>query len=188
MRTTKGSESLRLFCPALAAFTLIPFFANGTHFEYDFPALLLTTTALCFLSARKWVGYYFIFLLACINKETSILITMVCVFSLAGKKSNRLITHTLAQIALFIAIRGTLAFLFRDNPGGLVEHRFLANIVYLLGWRSLSGGASLILVSALVLAHFKQKPPFLRTASVMFWPLLILYMGYWGFRRDSCVL
>ena len=60
----------------LALAGLPPMF-QYTSFVYDFPLLLLYTLGLIFLYKQDWKTFLIIFFIGCLNKETTILLTLI---------------------------------------------------------------------------------------------------------------
>lgn len=163
----------------LELLTLLPL-AGAGHI-YDYPALCLFTFGLGALVRERWGLYLAIFTLGCLNKETMILLTLVSVLYLHGKVSfprSRLIEILLAQCLLFLLVRGGLAFFFRNNPGTTMEFHLLDNLIR---WREPVAGSSVMAFvgGVLLLAyHWKDKPVFLRWATWMLVPLVVLTQVY----------
>ncbi|RCK73925.1 MAG: hypothetical protein ANABAC_2999 [Anaerolineae bacterium] len=164
--------------------TLLPlvlFFGFG--YFYDFTTLLLFTLALVWMAARRCTAYLLVFFLACLNKETAILLTLAFFFHFKTQNEIsrfRFLTLLALQIACYTLIRIWLFFRFQANPGSLVEVHFAEYQIILqqfpeVGLISL---AIFLVILLLVFHHWKQKPLFLRHATVMFPPLLILTMAF----------
>lgn len=169
---------------------LLTQFMRAGAYLYDPGTLLLFTWSVAFIVDRARLPFYLAFLLATLNKETSIL--LVPLFVAAEYRTlprRRLVAHAGLQLAAFVAIKLWLALRFQGNPGGFVEfHLFDHNLVlhrepvYLI---------HLLLVAAmftpLVVAGWAEKPPFLRRGlAVTLVPLLVLtaFLGYLDELRD----
>ncbi len=144
---------------------------------YDYPALCLFTLGLGALVRKSWMLYLGFFALSCVNKETTLLLTLV--FGLFFRNQERLsrpvFTHLLlAQSLLFVFIRGGLAFVYGGNPGSGVEFHLIDNLIR---WREPVKGSSVgTFFGILLLMAFRweDKPPFLRSAAWISVPLAIL--------------
>src|SRR5207245_724274 len=91
---------------------------------YDFTTLFLFTFGLAAMVRCKWISYLFIFVLACINKETTILLT--CIYAIHFFRHQKLkvssyIVLLLVQIAMFVSIKIFIDTLFMHSPGSLIE-------------------------------------------------------------------
>jgi hypothetical protein len=170
---------------AIIATLLLPafFFDRGTHYLYDFATLLLFTLALAFLARHRLGPYSLVFGLGVLNKETMILATLVFLVTGRGHLARRqLLRHSLAQLAVFGAIRLALARVFAGNPGGAVEWHFIKNLRLMAAAPNPWSLLMLASVIILVFARLGEKPAFVRRALIVVPPLLVLYffLGIYG--------
>lgn len=173
----------------LAALPLLPAFMKYTNYIYDPATLFLFTLGLALLARRRWRAYFIVYTLACLNKETTILLALVfwLVRTREGMPEQRRARHMLAaQVAISIAIKGALAFIFRHNPGGVVEHHLAHNLELFTApglplWLAFWGGVAL-----LIGYRWSRKPLFLRRGLLILVPLLALtfFLGQIDELRD----
>jgi hypothetical protein len=176
-------EVNQLFSDSISLIALIglpPLFMY-TSFVYDFPVLILYTLGLIFLYKQDWKFYLILFFFACINKETTILLTLVYYIYfkklLKADLFNKLFA---AQLVIFILVKVSLFFVYRDNPGSYVEiHLFDHNLRLLTGY-DLTLLASMSAIILLIFYKWKEKPEFLKKSLAAFIPLIILslFLGY----------
>ena len=176
------------------ALLLLPCMYTYMNYVYDFPNLFLFTLGLVMVVERRWPAFLVVFGLATLNKETSILLTLVWLLDSRGRLSGRRLAEGLAvQILGWAAIRGSITLLYQDNPGAVVEwwhlHGNLAlgsRIIANLRHRPLSDiqtkwGPKLVVVLAAVgvAVSLRRTPVFLKRASVIVVPLFVLtlFMG-----------
>lgn len=179
-RGLKSTFSLDLFSIS-AVLPLV--FLFGFGYIYDFATLFLFTLALVCMASNKWYTYLFVFILSCLNKETAILLTLVFFFHFKTQNEisrSRFKTLLALQIACYTLIKIWLFFRFQANPGSLVEVHFAEYEIILhrypeIGLVSL---AIFLVILLLVFHNWKQKPLFLRHATLMFPPLLILTIAF----------
>ncbi len=111
----------------------LPTMFQYTSFIYDFPLLLLYTLGLIFLYKQDWKKFLIIFLVGCINKETTILLTLVFYIyyktSLKKELFNKLL---IAQFAIFILVKSLLYLVFKNNPGTFIEFHLIDHNLRLL--------------------------------------------------------
>jgi hypothetical protein len=157
---------------------------------YDFPTLLLFTSSLVLMAQRRWRWYFPVFALACINKETAILlIPIFALYFFACRATERRTYwgYICAQALLFLAIRGAIAWAFRMNPGSPFEFHCLDyNIRKLsLPW-TIEEAMTWGIVLVLVFNDLRSKPWLARVAAGMLAPLLALclFFGYLDELRD----
>ncbi|MBU0679244.1 MAG: hypothetical protein KJ626_14170 [Verrucomicrobia bacterium] len=163
----------------LSLFLLPPFFPF--NYIYDMPALFLTTLALALLARRKWVAYLLVYGLACMNKETTVLLTAVFALYYFPRplfKNVRYWMLLVLQGLIFIGIQVLVLVLFRDNPGGHTENYLLPHLRQLLRAYSFSKAFTTVAVLLLVFNRWGEKPLVLRYASLMFIPLYVLFVPY----------
>lgn len=165
---------------------ILPIFVNREWiaYIYDWSTLLIFTSLLLLLVRRQWLYFYIIFFLGCINKETTILISLVFAFYYINKISrNIFFKHLFMQIIIFVIVKLSLSLIFASNPGGLFEFHLLKNISLSTFWGydySFVTFACFFLL--LMLRKFSEKHLFLRKSSLIVLPLFALYltMGLWG--------
>ena len=174
---------------AISALLILPSFFDYMSYLNDFPALCLFTLGLGLMVRKKWVLFLIIYVLGCFNKETTILLTLIFAihFFRAGKMSRRLVYRLLiSQFIIFILVKLTLFFIFRDNPGSMVEFHLIDHNLKALGNISIGTVMALALIISLVFYRWTDKPLFLRNALWIVAPLfiLILFLGYIDEQRD----
>ena len=102
----------------------------GLFYCYDIPSLTFYVIGLIFFIKRSWVCFYFIFILANLNRESACFISLTG-FMLQLELSNNpklflrlnknLIIHAIVQAILWIFIRSLLSWIYRGNPGLFFE-------------------------------------------------------------------
>ena|SRR2546429_7827863 len=142
---------------------------------YDFTTLFLFTFALATMIRGKWIAYLCIFVLACINKETTILLT--CIYAIHFFKHQKLkvssyIALLLIQIAMFVSIKIFIDALFIRNPGDLVEFWLKRNITLLLRPYSIATYLQWFALGFFVIYKWSEKPLFLKRGLLILIPLL----------------
>jgi hypothetical protein len=172
-----------LLIPAVAPLGIPLFYFPGKwSYPYDLPALFLTTACLFFLARGRWTAYLLSFTLACLNKETAVLLTLV--FYLVNRLErrldpSRLLSLTAAQLGIFALIKVGFGVMFRDNPGPYMEfHLFDHNLWSALEWlRSgygLEGLVAVSLATFCIVHNWSDKPLLFRCGLVLIPPMLLL--------------
>ncbi|MCH7964802.1 MAG: hypothetical protein IH852_12790 [Bacteroidetes bacterium] len=165
----------------------LPAMFQYTSFIYDFPLLLLYTLGLIFLYKQGWKKFLIIFLVGCINKETTILLTLVFyIFYKSGLNKELFNKLLVAQLATFILVKSLLYFVFKNNPGTFIEFHLIDHNLRLLTGYDLTLAATVLGLVLLVLYKWNEKPKFLKTSLWMLIPLVILtlLLGYLDELRD----
>jgi hypothetical protein len=168
--------------PLLGALGLVLFFTHG--YLYDFSTLLLFTLGLGLMVRANWRAYLPVFVLACLNKETAILLTLV--FAVHFYRNPRIDRARFArilaiQIAIYVAIRLLLMWTFRNNTGSLVEFHLHRHWSVYRRYPLLAIASMLlcILVAFLMFHKWREKPYFLLHGTLIIIPLFALHM-LWG--------
>jgi hypothetical protein len=193
------SERLCDFLPVGMIF-IMPMFFDYNNMIYDFPHLVLFTTGLILLYKKQWRWYFLIYALAILNKESAVMLAVVyAVNYYSDLPSDKYKKYLLLQIGIFIVIKAALFLIFFNNPGGVVETHIKWNIVHLIRpvnyfWFAPIGKGILlpvylnipvphghnlpvmIVVAAAVIYRWKEKPLFLRRATIYFIPLFFIAM------------
>ncbi len=165
----------------------LPTMFQYTSFIYDFPLLLLYTLGLIFLYKQDWIKFLIIFLIGCINKETTILLTFVFyIFYKTSLKKELFNKLLITQIAIFILVKSLLYFVFKNNPGTFIEFHLIDHNLRLLTGYDLTLAVTVLGLILLVFYKWNEKPNFLKTSLWMFIPLVILtlFLGYLDELRD----
>ena len=104
----------------------------GLYYPYDIPSMTFFAGGIILFLQKKWLWFYPVFILACLNRESACFITLggFLLTLQIGKKSNietfiksnsRMLTQVIAQAGIWLAIRLILSYAFRDNPGEFFE-------------------------------------------------------------------
>lgn len=143
---------------------------------YDFPTLLLSSACILMLARRQWKWYFVLFGLACLNKETTVLLIAVFALYYAKCPSSERRTYwrfIVIQSFIFLIIRGGITWIFRGNPGGSIEfHLINPNLRILMKPWSVETLAAWGLLATLFFRHYTSRPLLLRIAAAMLIPLL----------------
>ncbi len=173
------SDALTVF----AIVGLLPLMATFSRQMYDFATLFFFTLELALLARRQWKWFLAVFPVACLNRETTFLLSLVFAVHYYPLVERQFLVKMLAvQGLIYLAIRVPLLWLFKDNPGNAVEV-FLPVQLYVLSQIfafSPIGLLALLFVLcgfailALMLYRWNAKPPFLREAAMVAVPLLVV--------------
>jgi len=166
----------------------LPVTFAGQMYIYDFTQLLFFSLGILLLYEQKWSLFYPVYILACINKETSILLPFLflCWKGMEiFRKSN--VLHFTVQVVIGFGIYFLISYIFRNNPGGSMEWHLERNLKLsfsTLAWVRLS-----VLVVLIVLSvwSFSNASVFLRRGFLAtLAPLLVLtlFFGYIDELRD----
>jgi hypothetical protein len=102
--------------PIAVLLGLPPFFHAGTHYLYDFPAIMFFTLGLLFLVKRRWLLFYFVYGLGCINKETMVFTSVAFVLLYAKLLPVRWTSiHLFLQVLIFAIVKGFLTYFYGTN-------------------------------------------------------------------------
>ena len=104
----------------------------GLYYPYDIPSMTFFTGGIILFLQKKWLWFYPVFILACLNRESACFITLggFLLTLQIGKKSNlstiiksnkRMLTQVITQAGIWLALRLVLSYAFRDNPGEFFE-------------------------------------------------------------------
>ncbi len=102
----------------------------GLYYPYDIPSLTFFAIGVTLFLKGKWTMFYALFVIACLNRESTCFITMAGVFLVfqpepkIGKLilSNRgTIIHLAIQASIWLISRFCLSYIFNDNPGSFFE-------------------------------------------------------------------
>ena len=143
----------------------------GLGFEYvtyiyDFATVFLFTLGLLLMVRQRWGLFVVVFAVACLNKETAVLLTVVFAIHFFPRKNiarRQFWVLLSAQVGIWVVSRIALAWAFHTSPGGTVELHLSDNLG-LLNHRSVHIAMLLVATAALVRYRWREKPKFLRDA------------------------
>jgi hypothetical protein len=165
--------------PIAVLLGLPPFFHAGTHYLYDFPAIMFFTLGLLFLVKRRWLLFYFVYGLGCINKETMVFTSVAFVLLYAKLLPVRWTSiHLFLQVLIFAIVKGFLTYFYGTNAGGIVELHLYGNIHQLLLPYTLEQFFFTLVVAALVFYDFDRKPPMLQKTAWLLLPFSVLMLFF----------
>ena len=177
---------------SLAALLGLPVMFKYTSFIYDFSTLFLFTLGLALMARKKWMPFLVVYTLACFNKETTILLTMLFVIYFCCVSITRLAKPSFmkilsAQIVIYLIARAILNYFFYDNPGS-----FLLNIIGILTKHNLKippysiEAFVYLFITLMVLYKWEEKPLFLKCGLWILPPLVLLclFFGFLDELRD----
>lgn len=125
--------SLLIFVPITWNYIFINGFIDGAglYYCFDIPSLTFFTIGLIFFLKRKWLIFYPVFILACLNRESAAFISVAGAFTGFNIKTfkikqlyilnKNLLHHILYQIIIWFFLRVILSYAVKDNPGILFE-------------------------------------------------------------------
>ena len=103
----------------------------GLYYPYDIPSLTFFAAGIILFLQKKWLWFYPIFILACLNRESACFITMagfLLTFQIGESKfvdilksNKRMISQVIAQAGIWLTLRLILSYAFRNNPGEFFE-------------------------------------------------------------------
>ena len=160
---------------SLVGLLALPPLFKYTSYIYDFPTLFFYTLCLYLIVRQAWGWYLFAFLLACINKETTVLLVIVFALQFRPRttEQRRLYFGLIAaQIAVFAITRAAITWIFHSNPGTAFESHLDHNFLLLTRPYRIEAALSWALVAAAVLYQWRAKPYTLKVAAAMLIPLL----------------
>ncbi len=180
-----GPPAFRAYVPSIAAAGIVPWISYTSH-PYDFVSLLLFAASLLLLQQAKWRAYLIVFALACVNKETAVLNTLVFVTYFVAQQRWRtrfFAVWTASQVAIYVVAQSLIVYAFRRNKGTPTEfHFFDLNLPILRDWIRHHYSLEQLVVALIILialfAGWSSKPLVLRCGMVIAVPLFCLGIFY----------
>jgi hypothetical protein len=158
-----------------------PIVLRGLGHIYDMTVLFFMACLLRAMACERNLVYLLVFAVSCVNKETTILISIAfaAVF-FRRMEMPRYVVMLAVQLVVFVAIYVTLRVMYSHNPGSGVEvhwreefgyYRSHLRNVYSIGIFLIA----IILFLFLVTFRWSSKPRFLRRAALMTVPQMALF-------------
>jgi len=122
---------------ALTIFAVLPFnYFNAPYYPYDVPSVMFFIVGLLLIHERRWAWYYPLFVIATFNRETSIFLVVAGVFAWFDRyPPGRVALLAGSQLAIWVAIKSLLWFLYRHNRWlgyGLYQFQLKVNLLTLV--------------------------------------------------------
>jgi hypothetical protein len=185
----------------IAALLGLPFFFKYTNYCYDLPHLFIFTLCLGLMAHARWRSFLILFPIACLSKETAILLTVVFAIHFSNPRRlerKKFIWFLAYQLAVFVMIKLGLSLVFMHNRGELVEYHFLdrhnrkmlnqalGNLTPRKFHRRLVVVLAVLGAVWLMFYKWSMKPKFLKDSIWIFIPLFLLttFLGWWNEWRD----
>ena len=166
---------LRHLAPLLGLLALPPFFTFG--YIYDFPVLFLSCCCFFLIFKEYWLAYLVVFLVACFNKETTILFAVVFgAYACDRLEFKRFLVLGFLQVIIFAVVRSLLVMRFSMNPGGDIPNHLIGQLDALLVPVSYSAVVVFSVFLFLMCFMWSEKPPFLKRALWVAVPLVLLFI------------
>jgi hypothetical protein len=150
---------------------------------YDFATVATFTFCLVLLHRRQLTWFYFVYFLACLNRETAFLLTIFFAVHFFRKmETKRYTTSLIIQVLIFLSVRLTMLIAFRHNPGVNAQFNFFKNFQEFAGspMSTLMVTTVFGVVSWLVIRRWKMAPAFLKDVVLTFTPLLFVLWLLFG--------
>jgi hypothetical protein len=170
-----------IFLSSIAAIVLIIFCNYG--YVYDYTTLFLFTLSFLFLIRSQWRQYLLCFAIACINKETTILLAFIFLMYYRRRqeipKRTFLILFSI-QVIIYAFIKFCLFVIFSNNPGGNFEYYLPLHLIMFYGvpQRMIIFTIGQIAIFVGALYQWQQKPAALLHAASLAMPLCVLYFFF----------
>lgn len=144
---------------------------------YDLATACLFTMGLYYIYQYDFHRFIFVFVLACLNKETAILLVLLWFIRLNGLKWRGFfhqLVYSYAPAWFYLLISMQIRLYFHDNPGSTLWLEPLQNLQRFTAdpARTALHLAATLLILGFVFRGWNHKPLFLRLAFVVFAPLL----------------
>lgn len=166
---------------AFSIFLVLPFNVLHTYwYPYDIPSILFFVLGVLALYRRNWLGFYILFAVATINRETTLFLTFLFIITNLGQLPlKRLAGHTAVQLIIWTLIKGLLQTIYVENPGqGAFQLTLTDNLQFLFqpgGWLWVLPNWGLTWILALI-GYRHLKDPFVKRALWVIIPVFAVMM------------
>jgi hypothetical protein len=181
LRSREKSWTHWLVAPVLLLL-LVPIVYKGLGHIYDFTGLFFTVWLLWAMAGRRHVLYLLVFAASCMNKETTLLMSVAyAAIFFRRMVFGRYVGMLAAQFAIFLAIYVPLRVTYKDNPGSGIQVHWDEQFAYYAshlnnGYVLAIFSVSVVLFLILLTFRWNEKPQLLRRAAVMIVPHMALFI------------
>jgi hypothetical protein len=189
-KTVYEASDKLLDLTSLVALLGLPAMFKYASYIYDFSTLFLFTLSLALMARKKWRSFLVIYTLACFNKETTILLTLLFViysYCIPGSRLGKFafIKILSEQMGIYLIVRLVLYYFFHNNHGVFLTGD-IPNI-HNLSMAPYSIEAFFYLFIALMVLYKWEEKPLLLKYGLWILPTLVipcLFFGYLDELRD----
>lgn len=160
----KAAVGVMVFCGLFFRFCKI----------YDLPTAVCFALGLACLARGLWREYMWIFILGCVNRETTLLLTLVFAVYMFKRMNRRVWFWGIClQGLILVLVRVQVMIIFAGSDGSAFWFRPLENLeaFALSPWLSAAHLAGFTLVLWMCVRNWKRKPALLRTAFAVLMPI-----------------
>jgi len=151
--------------------------------NYDVATAFFFTLALVLLQRERLIAYACLFPLICLNRETALLLPLLFAVHFFRKLEPKLYWGSLFyQLISFLVIRVALMWIFAQVPGSMFYFRPAENL-QMYSMAPLTTNfflLFLVTVVCLVAAKWTSAPALMRTAFLIFAPILVILYLFLG--------
>jgi hypothetical protein len=169
---------------AALALLFIPAFFRYCNYIYDPATIFLFALASLMIIKQKRVWFYVAFILAVMNKETSILlIAFFFIYEYKSMRKSHLTFHLFAQLVIWFSWRLMVTSIYADNIGGMLEFHLLDHnlTLYIRPMAIVYMAVVYLLFFVLLKYNWDKKPAVLRKGFwITFIPIAVLSF-FFGF-------
>jgi hypothetical protein len=173
------SRAMACFAPVFGVL-LISSFSFPFQYVYDIPVLFLSTVCYLAMATRNWRLFIGAYILACLNKETAIFMTLFFAIWFWGRLDKRSYINLLVmQYVIYALLRLGLLYLYQDNPGQYLKNHLFRVLpgdvlvtsqyerVFMIAWGFF-----------LMTYQWAKKPAFLKCSLLLLPPMYVAYLLY----------
>jgi hypothetical protein len=138
---------------------------------YDISTAFFFTLGLALLARYKFIMFSVLYPLACLNRETTIILTLFfMVYFFRRMKLEIYIVALTYQVFIYLIIRLVIMQVFSQNPGTIAYFRPLQNLLAYLNNPFLTFVfiSLIVILLFIIINKWFEKPLFLRTAFLIF--------------------
>jgi hypothetical protein len=174
-----SDDNLREFVLAVVAVEIFLLLFFRERKVYDISSAALVAWLLGLLARHKFLAFYLVYPFACLNRETTFLLTLMFAHHFSTWYRPQWIYGATYQLVVFVVIRIALMLHFASAPGSAFLFQPIENLQLfaehpLASWIHWSIIAAVIYFS---LRDWRSKPILLRSAFTVLAPsLLVLYL------------
>lgn len=166
----------------LATLGLLIFVNYG--YIYDFPELFLCTAAFYAIFAKRKTLYFLIFVLAVLNKETSLVLiipSILLFWEIPASGTKKVAAGVFSQLAIFLLIRFLIGIRFQLNPGSVLSFHLRDQLQGILD-HPIHGVAGILIFCCLVILLFRywKIKPALITLGLVSAVVLFVFFVFFG--------
>lgn len=155
--------------------------------SYDMTTSLLMLAGVILILQNRIAMFFVVFLLACINRETSIFLTLFsAIYLWRYIRISNWMYFVVSQLVIFVFIQSSIRAYFIGIPGYETHFRLIKNLNFLLSHppETLFVLLTFLAIFWTIYSGWRSQPSYINIVAMSIFPLLVILYLCFGYRYE----